>query len=177
MSALAMDRPELRKLSQTGVLPRVFISLQGWLRVAPTATRLPLPWPALSGLVIALLHLEEPEMALASLLAADAYLRPGEVLWLSGDDIVPARAQFGAAFGTTAILLFPDGRGRASTTHQYNDSVVLDTAHRAYLNRHLEALALGRRGKLLFTFSYLRWLGQSKAASMLAGLQKWDVTP
>ena len=116
-------------------------------------------------------------MALASLLAADAYLRPGEVLWLAGEDVVPARAQFGEGFGATALLLFPEERGRASKTHMYNDSVVLDSRHRGFLNRLVEALAARRQGQALFNFTYIRWLGQFKAAAILAGLGKWDLTP
>ena len=35
MSALAFFRPQLRGAAKTGILPRVRLALQGWLRVAP----------------------------------------------------------------------------------------------------------------------------------------------
>ena len=127
LSALGYFRPGLRQLSRSGLLPRARLALQGWGRLAPTATRLPLPWPVLAGIAVALLVLGHPQAALASILAADAYLRPGELLYLSTDDLSKPERRFSAAFHVLALVLFPRERGRPSKTHQFDDSVLLDS--------------------------------------------------
>ncbi len=155
LSALGYFRPELRQLSRSGLLPRARLALQGWGRLAPTATRLPLPWPVLAGIVVALLVMGHPQAALASVLAADAYLRPGELLYLSTDDLSKPEPRFSSAFHALALVLFPKERGRPSKTHQFDDSVLLDSKGREWINRllvdpplrpHVQGVALALPG-------------------------------
>ena len=115
-------------------------------------------------------------MALATVLSGDAYLRPGETLWLSGDDVTPGRPEMGAPFASTSLLLFPEERGRASKTHRFNNSVVLDSRGRAWLGRLIAKLAAQRRGKPLFRLTYLQWLNGLKTAAAALGLQLWELT-
>ena len=174
IAALGYFRPEIKGLSKSGLLPRVRLAMQGWSRVAPGHTRLPLPWPVLASLAVVMHTMDEEEMALATVLSADAYLRPGETLWLSGDDVTPGRPEMGAPFASTSLLLFPEERGRASKTHRFNNSVVLDSRGRAWLGRLIAKLAAQRRGKPLFRLTYLQWLNGLAAAAL--GLQLWELT-
>ena len=173
LSALGYFRPELRQLSRSGLLPRARLALQGWGRLAPTATRLPLPWPVLAGIVVALLVMGHPQAALASVLAADAYLRPGELLYLSTDDLSKPEPRFSSAFHALALVLFPKERGRPSKTHQFDDSVLLDSKGREWINRLLLDLAAGRPGLPLFDLTYKEWLSLFQAAARLLGLADW----
>ena len=176
LAALGHFRPELRRLARTLALPRVKIALQGWQRVAPSVTRLPVPWPVLSALCVVLLRMELPEMALATLLAADAYLRPGELLWLMAEDVVVGKPTLGKVYGQTGLLLFPSERGRPSKTHLFNDSVMLDHPQRLWLGPLLEAHARKRRGLPLFSFTYRQWLESFRSAGHALGLEDWGMT-
>ncbi len=73
IAALGYFRPEIKGLSKSGLLPRVRLAMQGWTRVAPGHTRLPLPWPVLAGLAVVMLSMNEDETALATVLSGDAY--------------------------------------------------------------------------------------------------------
>ena len=96
---------------RTGLLPRARRALQGWHRVAPLPTRLPIPWPGLSACACMLLGLGHRLAALAVLLAADAYLRPCELLSLRGGDVIPDTPHLGPAF--SAITAVPGRKRRA----------------------------------------------------------------
>ena len=81
VAALGYFRPQLRAQSRSGGLARVKLALQGWTRIAPTATRLPLPWPILSAIAAVMKSMEVDEQALCTVLSADAYLRLGLESW------------------------------------------------------------------------------------------------
>ncbi len=176
LSAMGFFRPSLRNLRQSGLLPRVRLALQGWSRVAPGVPRLPLPWPVLSGLCAVLISMDCRASALACFTAADAYLRPGELLWLSSEDVAHAQPALGKPFSTAALRLFPEDRGRPSKTRVFSDSVVLDSEGREWLSRAVQDLAQERPGLQLFPLTYLQWLGDLKTASAALGLHGWDIT-
>ena len=176
VAALGYYRPQLRALSRSGGLARVKLALQGWTRIAPSATRLPLPWPILSAIAVVMKFMGVDEQALCTVLSADAYLRPGEALWLSGDDVIPGKPDLGREFSWTALLLFPEERGRSSKTHKFNESVVLDSRSRSWLGLMVEKLAARRRGQALFNFTYAQWLNNFKSAAARLGLESWELT-
>ena len=142
--------------------------------MAPTGTRLPLPWPVLSAIAGKLVERRQPLMALAAILAADAYLRPGELLWLNDDDVVPGHAGRGKRFDVVALRMFPEERGRPSKTMQFQDSVLLDSPHRRWLSGLVLQLSRGRQGLQLFDFKYPAWLKEFKAAASELGLDELD---
>ncbi len=176
LSALAYFRPQLRGLTRSGLLARARLALQGWTRLAPTGTRLPLPWPVLAALAVVLMHMARYDAALATILAGDAYLRPGECLWLASEDVAPAQPQLGETFRWTSLLLFPRERGKPSKTLGYDDSVVLDSKGREWLGPLVEAQARRRPHQQLFGMTYLDWLNLVKTAAATLGLQDWDIT-
>ena len=176
LSALAFFRPGLRNLKATGLLARTRLALHGWARVAPAVPRVPLPWPVLSGLAAVMLTMGEDICALACLLAADCYLRPGELLWLTGSDVVKARPSLGSAFQAAALRLFPADRGRPSKTHVFNDSVVLDSKDRQWMARLVESLAARQGPQQLFPMKYEHWRHVFMKATELLGLQSLSLT-
>ena len=72
LAAVGHRSPEYYRSGRTGLLPRARRALQGWHRVAPLPTRLPIPWPGLSACACMLLGLGHRLAALAVFLAADA---------------------------------------------------------------------------------------------------------
>ena len=118
----------------------------------------------------------QEHMALACLLAADAYLRPGELLWLESQDIVAGQAGFSSRFAIASLLLFPSERGRTSKTQVFNDSVLLDTRGREWMVQMVIDLAKKRKGLSLFAFNYSQWQAELKRAAQELGIKAWEVT-
>ena len=69
--------------------------------------RLPLPWPVLDALAVIPVHLKFPEMALACLLAADAFPWPGELCWIKAVDVVEDRPGLDKSLGLVTLLVSP----------------------------------------------------------------------
>ena len=130
LAAVGSRWPHLHRSSRGSLLARAKHALQGWARVDPPRTRLPLPWPVLSGLAVLMIINGFWDFALLILLAADAYLRPGELAMLTPDNVVRPRPALGPMFQHAALLLFQSAEGIASKTHQFDDPVVLDSVGR-----------------------------------------------
>ena len=153
IAALGARWPVLHRSGQSGLLPRARCSLHGWSRLDPLTSRLPCPLPAVELLALMLLHWGALGLALAVLVATDAYIRPGELLALRVESVIPPRPSLGCHFAHVSLLLCPSDEGIASKTHQFDDSVVLDSCHRVWLSRAVLEFARRRPpGSLLFYF-------------------------
>ena len=178
LAAVGARWPHLHKTSLGLLLARARRALQGWARLDPPRTRLPLPWPVLSGLSVLLVLSGIWDFAMLILLAADAYLRPGELAMLTPDNVVRPRPSLGPIFQHAALLLFPYAEGIASKTHQFDDSVVLDSVGREWLTAGLLRLVARRapRQALLDGRAPALRLALSRMASLL-GLESWQLSP
>ena len=72
-----------------GFMPLSRRSLRGWKRLAPTHSRLPLPYEVVAFFINYLLLLGLHEVALAVPLSVELYLRPGEPFAIRAIDLVP----------------------------------------------------------------------------------------
>ena len=160
--------------AQDPVPSRVTRALKGWHRLMPSAPRLPLPWAAICGWAAACVALGRADMGLAMLLAADAYLRPGEVMVIRVGSLHQPVAHATGTMGVWCLTIFDFETGRSSKTGHFNDSIVLDSIGRSGLGLLLSRLAAGRdAAEPLFKFSYLEWAAVAKraaAAALLAPL-------
>ena len=139
---------------------------------------MPLPWPVLASLACALVRNEAPIMALAAVLASDAYLRPREVANLRVAHVVTAKPFLGKSALHTSLVLFPAEEGEPSKTLRYNDSVILDTADREWIGPLIEELAHRRRSEVgLFPFSQADMVQGVHQATASLGLTAWNITP
>ena len=118
------------------------------------------------------------DFAVLTLLAADAYLRPGELAMLTPDNVVRPRPALGPMFQHAALLLFPFAEGIASKTHQFDDSVVLDSVGREWLTAGLRLLVAQRapRQALLVGGAPALRLAMSRVARLL-GVESWNLSP
>jgi integrase len=177
LASLASRWPQLHR-SQGFNFHRVRRALQGWARIAPSAERLPIPWLGIAGIAATLLAMGEWCAALAVVLAADAYLRPGEVLSLTTLHVVRPRLALGGGHRFASLSLFPAGEGTASKVGVFNDSVVLDSTNREWLTdillRRCNEL---KRGQSLFPYTYPQFLRLFQKAADTAGLSAWQVSP
>lgn len=178
LAAVGSRWPHLHKSSRGPLLARARRALQGWARLDPPRTRLPLPWPVLSGLAVLMIINGLWDFAVLTLLAADAYLRPGELAMLTPDNVVRPRPALGPMFQHAALLLFPFAEGIASKTHQFDDSVVLDSVGREWLTAGLRLLVAQRapRQALLVGGAPALRLAMSRVARLL-GVESWNLSP
>ena len=176
MAALAARWARLHRPARSGRLPRLRRALQGFGRLNPASTRLPIPMVLVHALA-AVLTPHYYEAALLLLLAADAYLRPGEVVDLSTDSVIPAQNWLGQGYAMVTLLLHPAASGQMSKMHCFDDSVVLDSKSAPWLAPLVVKLAQQRGpGVPLFQFTAADMNKLIVAALMTLGLQDWDVT-
>ena len=177
LAAVGHRWPALHHSARTGQLARARRALQGWNRLAPLPTRLPAPWPAVSAIAMALIRMGWSWLALAVVVAADCYLRPGELLSLTSDSVCRAQPAVGRTFRHTSLLLFPQEKGVSSKTHEFDDSVVVNTPGREWLGPLLEArAALVGPGMPLFPVTPSSFTTLFKTAASQAGLAPWNLS-
>jgi len=104
-------------------LPRMQRSLRGFRRLAPGASRAPLPFVAVVAMIAAAFHLGELLFGVALLVQFIGYLRPHELLLLTARHIVPPSISEPGKWG---ILIAPEELAIRSKTQQFDENVVLD---------------------------------------------------
>jgi hypothetical protein len=152
-------------------LPRVNRALQGWLRLAPPGVRLPLPEEGVSAMAVLMARAGRRDLGLLTLLAMDAYLRPGEAVGLRVRSLIPAAPHLGYPYNITALLLAPRVGGVPTKTRDFDESVLLDSPHRRWMNGELERLAARKPPEaLLFDTDMKEWDKAFRSAALQAGL-------
>ena len=178
LAAVGHHRPRYHRSCRTGLLPRARRALQGWQRIAPLPTRLPLPWIAVAGVAMALAADGHPNAAVAVMVGADAYLRPGEIRGIMPEDVVAGRGEVGAAYSFTSLLLNPEQRGVQTKTHQFDDSVIFDSKGREWIGDALKIAAKATRsGEPVFPFTAAKFNTLFRGAGAKIGLAQHDLVP
>ena len=155
---------------------RIKQALKGWERLAPGNSKDPLPWILVLALASELNQHGHFEMSTATLLATDAYLRPGEIESLKGDSLVLPRQEAGAPFDQWALHLFPREGGIAIKTQQHDGTISLDSSSRPWLGPLVNLTAKTRKkDEKLFSFTIDAWRKQLRAAAQRLGYL--DITP
>ena len=107
-------------------LPRAARSMKGWLRLAPPAQRLPLPWVLICIIMAWFLRRGLRHHALALALQFCTYLRPGEVMSLRGSQLIPPTAAAGQAYTKWGINIGPLESGIPGKTGIFDESLMID---------------------------------------------------
>mmetsp|Transcript_42735 Transcript_42735/g.100202 ORF Transcript_42735/g.100202 Transcript_42735/m.100202 type:complete len:351 (+) Transcript_42735:182-1234(+) len=146
--------------------PRALRAMKGWNRVEPDATRIPTPFLAVAAAVALLGHWGLHRMALCTMLAFHAYLRPGEVAGLRVSQLVPPARCSGLM--VWAVLLHETTYGETGKARIHDESVMVDWNE---LFPMLQALVTGRsQGVLLWDFTVAQWRVQYAKAIARLGL-------
>ncbi|CAK0819174.1 unnamed protein product, partial [Prorocentrum cordatum] len=178
LAAIGHRDPRLHHAGRLLKLPRVARALQGWRRLVPPLTRAPAPWAAVAAIAVALIYLGQRRAALGVVLEADAYLRPGELLTLRADHVVPAQPHAGGGYCFTSLVLRPEEELQSTKTRGFNDSILLDSPARSFLGPLLEQVAFQSQPmELLFPWSGAAFNAMFKEAAALVGLESWELTP
>jgi hypothetical protein len=100
VAALGHTLPRCSRAGKTRLMPSVFRSFQVWQRLRPTGTRMPKPIPAVCGVSMLMAQQGDLDLARLTLVAADCYLRPGEVINLTS---AGAKASKGGVFEDSIV--------------------------------------------------------------------------
>ena len=132
------------------------------------------------GIVTELVRAGQRQMALATLIATSAYLRPGEMHVLRGCDMVRPLPQFGAEFKNWSIVLGATDAAEPQPTKQriYDDAVILDHGELSFLNELLEwQVATHPDKNRLWDFDEVQFLFAFCRAAASAGLEQLRLVP
>lgn len=127
-------------------------ALRGWRRLEPPRSRLPLPWAVVARTANWLFANQLREEAILVLAMFVTYMRPSEPFKLLARHIVPPCPTAGLGHRHWALTLHPLEGGEGSKTHEFDESILLDTMEGAALGRALHTLGRQRLPhSLLFT--------------------------
>eukprot|EP00438_Fugacium_kawagutii_P013923 Skav213475 [mRNA] locus=scaffold565:39265:42440:+ [translate_table: standard] len=117
--------PSLKSTAMTK-LPQCKQSLQGWRKLCPPRSRLPIPWEVVCLLVTKALEEQKRGLALHMLMMFCLYLRPTEALRVRPVDVVEPVKGGGRGYRDYTIVLHPLEVGTSSKTQEFDESLTLD---------------------------------------------------
>ena len=122
------------------LFPRARAAQAGWKKLTPAQSRLPVTFELMCGMVHTLWAMGRVKSALVVMLCFSLYLRPGEPHRIRCRHVVaPMKAPSGSKHVTVVLYLHEDGR--ASKTHEYDESLLADQPLLPSLGARLLALA------------------------------------
>jgi hypothetical protein len=171
LAAIGHFFPDLHQFGRRNIMPGLSRALQGWERLNPTGTRLPLPYPAWCGIAVELIRRQELRMAAVTLVTLGAYLRPSEALSLAKEMLIPPQTNLSTHYRYWSILAHPWHYGQSSKTLEYDDSIILDSTWRPVVSSCARWLFQNTgAGAKLASFSHAEWQKQITACSDALGL-------
>ncbi|CAK0849207.1 unnamed protein product, partial [Prorocentrum cordatum] len=161
LAAVGHRWPRLHHAMRLLKLPREAKALQGWRHLLPLVIRAPVLWAAVAPIALALVRRRQPLAALAVVLAADAYLRPGELLSLQANRVVPAQSEAGSDYRFASLEPKPEEELLPTKTKGFNDSILLDGTSKRDLGVLVKRLA--RQKSFSAELLFPRWAAVSTA--------------
>ena len=151
------------------------LALRGFRRLSPTATRAPLPYVALCCMIGTALHLGHVEFAIAILTGFTAYLRPGELLSLTGAQLVEPLKGSGVKWWS--LLLAPEEKGVPSKIGVFDETALLDTEVMLRIAPQLRRLKKKAGEQRLWSFSGQEFNDLFRTISEAASVQVLKAHP
>ena len=164
-------------------LPRAQRALQGFRRLDPESMRDPVPWDAV--LLVAARLCQNPVTAhdvivgVAMLFNFDSYARPGSLLQLRVDSLVPPVKGVGTDAPKWALIFFPSTENQRSKTFTQDDTVIVGVQpERAFLNNVLSSWVRKLlKHSRLFPISHAFYAKRIRETSVLLGLSYLHFVP
>ncbi len=94
---------------------------------------MPLPMPAICAVSMLMAQYGALGLARLTMVAADCYLRTGEAVGLSSDDVMEGPPGLGAACARAALLMHPSVGPKTSKVGLFDDSIVCDSLDRPFI--------------------------------------------
>ena len=163
MASVTYERVDMQK----GLvdLPRARLALEGFRKLSPPRSRLPLPWLVVAGLINEMVRAKAWESAIATAIAFVLYLRPSEALRLRQRDVVAPHPKAGAHMSHWSVILNPWEMETSSKTGEFDESLLHDNVEFAWLNLVFKSRAGNSHKNALFvTLTYNVWNKEFNAA-------------
>ena len=132
MAAVLFKWPQFQFPKQM-LLPVSTQSLQGWRKLEPPRSRLPLRWEAVCLMAEHMMGHDMVEEALMMLLAFVMYLRPGEVCKLRCQDLVPPVGQGRREASKWSLVLHPQEELVPSKTAEFEETLLFDLPYTKFV--------------------------------------------
>ena len=145
VAAAVYHLPHLKAPRQM-LLPRARQSLQGWRKLDPPKSRLPLPWETVALMIQYAMKNNHIQEALMMAMCFVLYLRPGEVCRLRNKDLVPPLNTKAARSRTWSVVLHPTELEVASKTCEFDETVTFDEKELNYIPVAVSKWRNSRRG-------------------------------
>eukprot|EP00971_Amphidinium_carterae_P329566 6462117-Amphidinium_carterae.1 len=135
------------------------------------------PFAGIAGVCVALVWLGHLRVALCTLLAVDAYLRPMDLLSCTVRQLIRGSEGFGRGYRHPVLYLHPGFGTSRSKSNECDEAVVLDSEDRKWLYSALFAsLADQSPEDGLLPVSHVQWNQLLKQAATLAGIADWRIS-
>ena len=175
LAAVGHFFPQLGKGSRA--LPRARRMLQGWSKVCPASARVPPPNCAVCALAVEMVRDQQVDMAVATLIAHQCYLRPDELHSLRRRDVIAPQGGRGGE-GCWSLLLGPVDLRRPTKTGIFDDSVLVDHPTLLWLARHIARLkSCGDPEEPIWPFSRAAYGRQFAKGVRRLQLDHWGFVP
>ena len=175
LAAVGHFFPQLGKGTKT--LPRARRMLQGWSKLTPAVARVPPPNCAVCALAVEMVRDCQADMAVATLIAHQCYLRPDELHSLRRRDVIPPQGGRGAE-GSWCLLLGPVDLRKPTKGGIFDDSVLVDHPILLWLGKHIERLRnAGDLDDPIWPFSRAAYGRQFAKGVRALQLDHWGFVP
>ncbi|CAK0871903.1 unnamed protein product [Prorocentrum cordatum] len=121
------------------LMPRSRRALQGFRKLAPPRSRLPMPYMVAAMAVMELLGRQRYQSALAVLLIFELCLRPGEAFHIRAVDLAPPVARVSGA-PHWCVTLHAAETERESKTGEFDESLSLDLSRQSFIGPALDLM-------------------------------------
>jgi len=167
-------------------LPLSKATLKGWNQLAPGSTKAPVAEEIIFWLAHWGIQQHETEFSCAVCLQFNTYLRPGVVVELTTDNVVPAAPNAGRAYaGVWALNLAPATEHVTTKTGTFDESVLIgDVCHhwlndmmRLLYNKAMNGTGHGQSTRLFPTLTLNRYERLFRRCCAALGLGKLNITP
>ena len=134
LAAIAHFHPVYAGGLRRGGLARLERALRGWEKVIPPGSIVALPEMVVYGIANEMCRTGRFSLALRTILSMDAYLRPGVTSALRKENMVPPQPSLGAGGVFWSLHLHRREDGLTSKVGVFDDSVILDSPDRQWMN-------------------------------------------
>lgn len=163
---------EFFHIDQRGKLVHAKRALRGFRKLAPPASRLPLPRLICMGIAMVLMAQGRREMAIKVVMDFDMYLRPSEGMDVLGEHVVKPVPGAGLQFQRYSVIIRDQDQGKPDKTGIYDNTIQLDNPLTMdYLGPVLKQLSTAKGpNKHIFQFKPETYREQFQKAGQMLGV-------
>jgi len=167
LAALLHREPSFSKLGDRKI-PEAWRALVGWRKLTPGRSRVPHPLRMWCGLANGLFVLGEPMMGWFTMMSVSTYFRPGSLLSIKPNQLIPPGS---GRFASWSILAHPHEGGVPSKTGEYDLSMKLDSSFLRFAGPIYALMHQRPAGSSVWDFQYPDYLRKFKQVASMFGVK------